>query len=70
MKEIKILAIIVIIVGVLYWGVEPLAHKTFHPEVAKADFAFNDLQDIDLSKGDAARGKEYVEKKLRCLSHC
>ncbi len=61
MKEIKILAIIVIIVGVLYWGVEPLAHKTFHPEVAKADFAFNDLQDIDLSKGDAARGKEYVE---------
>ncbi|MCH5314109.1 MAG: cytochrome c1 [Helicobacter sp.] len=61
MKEIKILAIIVVIVGVLYWGVEPLAHATFHPEVAKADFAFNDLRDIDLSKGDANRGKEIVE---------
>lgn len=61
MKEIKILAIIVVIVGVLYWGVEPLAHATFHPEVAKADFEFKDLQDIDLSKGDATRGKEIVE---------
>lgn len=66
MKEIKILAIIVVIVGVLYWGVEPLAHATFHPEVAKADFAFKDLEDIDVSKGNAERGKELVE--INCAS--
>ncbi len=61
MKEIKILAIIVVIVGVLYWGVEPLAHATFHPEVAKADFAFKDLEEIDVSKGNAQRGKALIE---------
>ena len=66
MKEIKILAIIVVIVGVLYWGVEPLAHSIFHPEVAKADFEFKDLQDIDVSKGDAERGKTLVE--TNCVS--
>ena len=66
MKEIKILAILVVIVGVLYWGVEPLAHSIFHPQVAKADFEFRDLQDIDLSKGDAQRGKELVE--VSCIA--
>lgn len=62
MKEIKILAVLVIIVGVLYWGVEPLAHATFHPEVAKADFEFKDLSDIDLSKGNPQNGKTLVEQ--------
>lgn len=66
MKEIKILAILVIIVGVLYWGVEPLAHATFHPKVADADFAFKDLQDIDVSKGNAERGKALIE--VNCVS--
>ncbi len=63
MKEIKILAIIVVIVGVLYWGVEPLAHATFHPEVAKADFAFKDLEEIDVSKGNAQRGEREGNKQ-------
>lgn len=66
MKELKILIVLAVIVGVLYWGVEPLAHATFHPEVAKADFAFKDLQDIDTSKGDAERGKALVE--INCAS--
>ncbi|TLD96348.1 cytochrome c1 [Helicobacter jaachi] len=61
MKELKILAILIVVVGVLYWGVEPLAHATFHPEVAKADFAFKDLQEVDISKGDAERGKALIE---------
>lgn len=60
MKEIKILAILVVIVGVLYWGVEPLAHATFHPEVAKADFAFKDLANAK-TNGNADRGKELIE---------
>lgn len=62
MKEIKILAIISAIVAVLYWGVEPLAHAVFNPEVAKADFAFKDLKNIDLSKGDAKNGKVLVSE--------
>ena len=43
MKELKILAIVVFITGVLYWGVEPFAHSQMHPHVAPADFAFKDL---------------------------
>lgn len=66
MKEIKILAILVVVVGVLYWGVEPLAHSIFHPKVANVDFEFKDLKDIDLSVGDAARGKELLQEN--CLS--
>ncbi len=61
MREIKILAIVVVIVGVLYWGVEPLAHSVFHPKAAPSDFAFQDLERVDLSKADAQRGKELVE---------
>lgn len=60
MKEMKILAILIVVVGVLYWGVEPLAHSVFHPEVAPADFAFRDLDNIDVSKGNAERGKELI----------
>lgn len=61
MREIKILAIVVVIVGVLYWGVEPLAHSVFHPKSAPSDFAFRDLDRVDLSKADAQRGKDLVE---------
>lgn len=61
MKEIKILAIVIVIVGVLYWGVEPLAHSVFHPKAAPSDFAFQDLERVDLSKADAQRGKDLVE---------
>ncbi|MCE3037817.1 c-type cytochrome [Helicobacter anatolicus] len=58
MREIKILAILIIVIGTIYWGVEPLAHSVMHPKVAPADFNFEDLKAIDLSKADAQKGKE------------
>lgn len=57
MRELKILAILVVIIGIIYWGVEPLAHSQMHPKVAPADFNFKDLSDIDMQKADVAKGK-------------
>lgn len=62
MKEFKILAIIVALVGVLYYGIEPYAHSVMHPEVAPASFSFDDLKHVDTSlKGNADKGKVLVE---------
>lgn len=61
MKEIKILAIVVVIIGVIYWGVEPLAHGVMHPKGAPIDFEFKDLDklgSINLADGDPNKGKE------------
>lgn len=57
MKEIKILALLVIIVGVLYWGVEPLAHHVFNPKTKPADFVFSDLEKLPTT-GDVENGKQ------------
>lgn len=56
MKELKILALLVLIVGTLYWGVEPLAHHVFNPKTATADFAFSDLEKLPIT-GDINNGK-------------
>lgn len=56
MKETKILVLLVIIVGTLYWGVEPLAHYVFYPKTDPADFAFNDLEKLPTT-GDINNGK-------------
>lgn len=62
MKEFKILAVIVALVGVMYYGIEPYAHHIMHPEVAPADFSFKDLKNVDTSlKGNAENGKALVE---------
>ena len=61
MREIKILVVLIVVVGVLYWGVEPLAHSVFHPKAAPADFEFRDLARIDLSKGNKERGEELFQ---------
>ncbi|WP_104697310.1 MULTISPECIES: c-type cytochrome [unclassified Helicobacter] len=57
MRELKILAIIVAIVGIIYWGVEPLAHSQMHPKVAPADFNFEDLSSVDMQNADIKKGK-------------
>lgn len=49
LRELKILVFVVIVVGVLYWGVEPLAHSIFHPKTAPADFTFKDLPKMPTS---------------------
>lgn len=58
MREIKILAILIVVIGIVYWGVEPLAHSVMHPKVAPADFKFEDLEAVDMAKADANRGKD------------
>ncbi|MDO7252727.1 c-type cytochrome [Helicobacter cappadocius] len=60
LRELKILLLLIIVVGIIYWGVEPLAHSIMHPKVAPADYEFKDLDKIDLSKGDAQKGKKLV----------
>lgn len=42
MRELKILGLLVVITGIIYWGVEPLAHSVMHPHVAPADYTFKD----------------------------
>lgn len=49
LRELKILVFVAVIVGVLYWGVEPLAHSIFHPKTAPVDFAFSDLDRMPTS---------------------
>ncbi len=62
MKEFKILAVIIALVGITYYGIEPYAHHVMHPEVAPADFSFKDLKNVDTSlKGNPENGKVLVE---------
>lgn len=64
MRELKILAVVVVLTLITYWGVEPYAHSVMHPHVAPADFKFSDVQedvkDIKTLKGDAANGETLV----------
>lgn len=57
LRELKIFLFVVIIVGVLYWGVEPLAHSQFHPKTSPADFTFSDLEKLPTA-GNIENGKE------------
>ena len=62
MKEMKILAVIVALVGITYYGIEPYAHHVMHPEPDPVDFKFSDLKNVDTSiAGDAERGKAQFE---------
>ncbi|MCK9374187.1 MAG: c-type cytochrome [Sulfuricurvum sp.] len=62
MKEFKILAVIIALVGITYYGIEPYAHSVMHPEVAAADFTFKDVKNVDTSlAGNAENGKVLVE---------
>ena len=64
MRELKILAVVVALTLVTYWGVEPFAHSQMHPKVAPADFEFKDLtaqtEAVEALKGDVANGQVLV----------
>jgi ubiquinol-cytochrome c reductase cytochrome c1 subunit len=64
MRELKILAVVVALTLITYWGVEPYAHSQMHPHVAPADFAFSDLKEtvapVKELKGDIANGETLV----------
>jgi len=62
MRELKILALLLVLVGSTYYGIEPYAHSVMHKHPKAADFSFTDLKDFDASlKGDVANGKNLVE---------
>jgi ubiquinol-cytochrome c reductase cytochrome c1 subunit len=58
-RELFILAIIVVLTSVTYYFIEPFAHSEMHKEVPSAHFAYADLPKLD-PKGDAAKGKALV----------
>ena len=64
MRELKILAVVVALTLITYWGVEPFAHSQMHPHVAPADFAFSDVKedvaDVKALQGDAVNGEVLV----------
>ena len=62
MRELKILALLVGLVGATFYGIEPYAHHVMHPEPKEANFAFDDLKDVDSAlTGNVANGKTLVE---------
>ena len=59
MKELKILAVVVILSGLLYWGIEPFAHSQMHPHVEAPNYTFSDVEKI-ITSNDIAKGQELV----------
>ncbi|QKJ21760.1 c-type cytochrome [Poseidonibacter lekithochrous] len=64
MRELKILAVVVALTLITYWGVEPYAHHEMHPKVAPADYTFADVQkdvaDVKGLTGNATSGEALV----------
>jgi ubiquinol-cytochrome c reductase cytochrome c1 subunit len=60
MRELKILAVVVALTLVTYWGVEPYAHKVMHPHVEAADFEFKDVDGLNGLTGNATNGEALV----------
>lgn len=60
MRELKILAIVVALTLITYWGVEPFAHSQMHPHVSPANFNF--------AEADKESAKEALEKAQEALS--
>ncbi|BAK74403.1 MAG: c-type cytochrome [Arcobacter sp.] len=64
MRELKILAVVVVLTLITYWGVEPYAHSVMHPHVAPADFTFSDTKedvaDVKGLQGNVANGEVLV----------
>ena len=64
MRELKILAVVVALTLITYWGVEPYAHHQMHPKVEAADFTFSDVkkdvEDVAALQGDATNGEVLV----------
>ncbi|PLY04326.1 MAG: cytochrome C [Arcobacter sp.] len=54
MKELKVLAVVVALTLITYWGVEPFAHSQMHPHVDAPEYNFD--------KADNVSAKEAVEK--------
>ena len=64
MRELKILAVVVALTLITYWGVEPFAHSQMHPHVDPADYKFADVEkdvaDVKALTGNATSGEALV----------
>lgn len=60
MKELKAFIIVLVVTGVIYWGVEPYAHSVLHPHVEPANFDFA-KEDIDLAKSNVANSQAALQ---------
>ncbi|MFA6788222.1 MAG: c-type cytochrome [Arcobacteraceae bacterium] len=61
MKELKILAVVVALTLVTYWGVEPFAHSQMHPHVDAPDYTFKDVDGLNNLQGNAENGATLVQ---------
>ena len=61
MRELKILAVVVALTLITYWGVEPFAHSQMHPHVDPADYKFKDVDGLNGMKGNAETGAALVQ---------
>ena len=61
MREIKILAVLIVFTAGLYIGVEPFAHSQMHPHVEAPDYSFKDAEGLNGVKGDAQNGEALVQ---------
>ncbi len=71
-KEGRILAIIIVLVGYIYWGFEPFAHHEMHPHVEEASFAFDGKQDVaalEHEGKDATETKAFWASVLKTAEH-
>ncbi|AXH08740.1 cytochrome C [Malaciobacter halophilus] len=61
MRELKILAVVVVFTLITYWGVEPFAHSQMHPHVEPADYEFKDVDGLNGLQGNATNGAALVQ---------
>ena len=47
MKEFLALIVVVVITGVIYWGVEPFAHGQINPILSPAAFSYADCKHLE-----------------------
>jgi len=59
MREFKILAVIIVLVGITYWGIEPYAHSKMHAHHEPATFKYDDIKGLN-AKGDAKKGAQAI----------
>jgi ubiquinol-cytochrome c reductase cytochrome c1 subunit len=67
-KEGRILIIVSIMVGYVYWGFEPYAHSEMHPPVAKAEYAFdgsNDVAMLEKAGQDASEVQAFWDRAVK-----
>ncbi len=61
MKELKILAVVIVFTLITYLGVEPFAHSQMHPKVAAPDYEYKDVDGLAGLKGNAEAGATLVQ---------